>query len=414
MDLPSLILLAATFGAFFMAFSLGANDVANSMATPVSARALTLRQAVILSSLLNFLGAVFLGSQVATTIARGIISPESVPDQNIFMLGMFATLLSSGLWVLIATYTALPVSSTHSIVGSLMGFGLATGGPAVVQWSAILSIVASWLLSPLICAAAAFVIFFHIRKTILFNREMLRAALRWMPFWIALTVVSVVLSLCFKTPFGKALHLSGWAGISLAAGAAVVTVLILRAVLPKLLARGKAGDSPARLVDGLFRRMQVGTACYVALAHGANDVSNAVGPVVAIYFIATTGSMAGVMEIPFWLLALGGGGIAAGTLLMGRKVMDTVGERITQMNNSRGFVVALSSAATVLIASNMGLPISTTHATVGSVVGVGLARGFYAVDFRVLARIFLFWILTLPISAGTCIAIFYLLRLIFL
>jgi PiT family inorganic phosphate transporter len=414
MEVSLLLLIAATFGAFLMAFSLGANDVANSMAAPVSSKALTLRQAVVISCLLNFLGAVFLGSHVASTIARGIVSPETVPDQAIFMLGMFATLLSSGLWVLIATFTALPVSSTHSIVGSLVGFGIVTGGPEVVQWGQLLTIVASWLLSPLLCVAAAFLIFSHIRKTILFSKKMAEAALRWAPFWAALTVASVVLSLCYKTPFGKTLHLSGWTGLFLAAATVGATILLMRSLMPKLLAPKEKGDSPARRVDELFRRMQVGTACYVALAHGANDVSNAIGPVVAIYFIATTGSMAGVMEIPLWLLVLGGGGIAAGSLLMGHKVMHTVGERITKMNNSRGFVVALSSATTVLIASNMGLPISTTHAAVGSVVGVGLARGFYAVDFRVLIKIMLFWILTLPVAGFTCIVIFQALRWILL
>jgi PiT family inorganic phosphate transporter len=315
--------------------------------------------------------------------------------------------------VLIATFTALPVSSTHSIVGSLTGFGLAVGGPEVVQWSQLLTIVVSWLLSPLLCVVVAFLIFSHIRQTILFSRQMLAAAMRWTPFWAALTVAAVILSFCYKTPLGKSLHLSGWAGFCLAAAAAGMTAAFTRLFMPKLLAFKKTELSPARRVDELFRRMQVGTACYVALAHGANDVSNAIGPVVAIYFIATTGSMAGVMEIPFWLLLLGGGGIAAGSLIMGHKVMATVGERITRLNNSRGFVVALSSATTVLAASNLGLPISTTHASVGSIVGVGLAKGFYAVDFRVLIRIMLFWILTLPVAGLTCILIFQSLRWMF-
>ena len=414
MELPYLILIAATLGGFLMAFSLGANDVANSMASAVGAKAISLRQAIIIAAILNFAGAVFLGSHVAATICRGIINPEVIPDQNLLMLGMFAALLSSGLWVLVATFTALPVSSTHSIVGSILGFGLVAGGPEVVQWWSLAGIVLSWLVSPFFGALIAYVVFVHIRRTILYSKKIIKAAMFWAPLWIALTLVLVVLSFCYKTPYGKELDLAGWQGVCIAVLVSVVTIGFLHYYLPRIMREGNEDASPRAQVDELFRRMQVGTACYVALSQGANDVANAIGPVIAIYFIATEGSMMGNLDVPIWLLVMGGLGIATGIACLGHKVMATVGERITKMNNTRGFAVAFGSATTVLMASNMGMPVSTTHATVGSVVGVGLARGFHAVDFRVLAKIVLFWVLTVPIAGFSCILIFQILRWSFL
>lgn len=410
MELSTVILLAAILGGFLMAFSLGGNDVANSMASSVGSGAISIRQAIIIAAILNFVGAVFLGSQVAATICRGIINPDAISNQQDLMLGMLAALLSSGLWVLVATYTALPVSSTHSIVGSILGFGLIAGGPEVVYWWNLVGIVLSWLVSPFFGALIAYVVFVHIRKTILYSHKILKAARRWTPFWIALTVVLVILSFCYKTPYGKQLHLAGWQGLLIALIGGAATAFAMRLYFSKAIRKDSRSKNDQERVDDIFRRMQVGTACYVALSQGANDVANAVGPVVAIYYIATQGGMFGDFSVPVWLLVLGGAGIAAGIACIGHKVMGTVGERITQINNTRGFAVAFSSATTVLMASNLGLPVSTTHATVGSVVGVGLARGFYAVDFRVLANILLFWILTIPIAGFSCIVIFQILR----
>lgn len=414
MELPYIILGASILGGFFMAFSLGANDVANAMASAVGAKAISIRQAIIIAAALNFIGAVFLGSQVATTICRGIINPEVIADQQVLMLGMFASLLSSALWVLIATITALPVSSTHSIVGSIIGFGLVAGGPDVVHWWMMTGIVLSWIVSPFFGALIAYMVFMHIRKTILYRKDIIKATWFWAPMWSALTVVMVALSFCYKTPYGKNLQLNGWTGFVIALAAGAVTVFAIRALMPKMMKSASPDTTHREQVDEVFRNMQVGTACYVALSQGANDVANAIGPVIAIYFIATQGSMLGQMHVPVWLLILGGVGIATGIALMGHKVMGTVGERITKINNTRGFAVAFSSATTVLMASNLGLPVSTTHATVGSVVGVGLARGFHAVDFRVLGRIVLFWVLTVPIAAFSCIVIFQILRWTFL
>lgn len=410
MELADSIFIASVLGGFFMAFSLGANDVSNAMASAVGAKAISIRQAIVIAAVLNFVGAVFLGSQVAATIYKGIINPDVIPDQQLLMLGMFASLLSSALWVLVATLTALPVSSTHSIVGSILGFGLIAGGPDVVQWWMLAGIVFSWIISPFFGALIAYMVFMHIRKMILYRKNIIKAARFWAPMWSALTVVMVVLSFCYKTPYGKNLNLGGALGIGLALAAGAATVFLIRALLPRVLDNPDSTEPPSERVDEVFRQMQIGTACYVALSQGANDVANAIGPVIAIYFIAFHGSLSGALEVPMWVLVLGGAGIATGIATMGHKVMGTVGERITKINNTRGFAVAFSSATTVLMASNMGLPVSTTHATVGSVVGVGLARGFQAVDFRVLGKIVLFWVLTVPIAAFSCIVIFQLLR----
>lgn len=411
MELPTLILVLGVVAGFLMAFSLGANDVANSMAAAVGSKAISLRQAVIIASLLNFVGAVFLGAHVAGTISRGIINPDMVLDHKMLMVGMFAALLSSGLWVLIATLTALPVSSTHSIVGSIIGFGLVVGGPGVINWSSLGMVVLSWLVSPFFGALIAYLVFILIRRYILYAKDAVAAALRWAPVWIGLTLNLIILSFCFKTPYGKKLGLTWPFGIVLAVVIMFVTVLVCRALLPRLI--GGPGSALTK-VDELFRRMQMGTACYVALSQGANDVANAIGPVVAIYMIATEQSMAHGVEVPVWLLVMGGVGIALGIVIMGYKVMGTVGEKLTKMNNTRGFAVAFGSATTVLMASNMGMPVSTTHATVGSVVGVGLARGFAAVDFRVLLKIVAYWLLTVPVAGFSCIVIFKLLQWILL
>ncbi len=411
MDNATIVLVLAVLTGFLMAFSLGANDVANSMAAAVGAKAITIKQALVIASALNFVGAVFLGSEVATTICTGIINPAAIPDQKLLMVGMFAALLSAGLWVLVATFTALPVSSTHSIVGSVIGFGLVIGGPSAVDWSVLLKIVLAWIISPFCGAFIAYVVLSHIRGTILYSKNMLASALRWLPFWLGLTILLVALSFCFKTPVGKQLGFGWGHALVLSPLLMAVVILAFRPVLRKFSAKQ---ESAPKGVDEMFRRMQVGTACYVALSQGANDVANAIGPVAAIYIIARDNSLVNLVGIPMWLLLLGGLGIACGIFLLGHKVMGTVGESITQMNNTRGFAVAFSSATTVLMASNLGMPVSTTHASVGSVVGVGLARGFGAVDFRVLGKIVLYWVLTVPIAGFSCIVIFQILRWFFL
>ncbi|MBQ4133144.1 MAG: inorganic phosphate transporter [Desulfovibrionaceae bacterium] len=408
MDPTTLILIASIVAGLLVAFSLGANDVANSMAPAVGAKAISIWQAVLIAAVLNFIGAMFLGSNVTDTICKGIIDPAVIPTANMLAVGMLAALLSTGVWILIATMTELPVSSTHSIVGSLLGFGLIAGGIDVVQWGNIGGIVLSWIISPFFSGLIAFLIFIHIRRYILVRKDVLGAAVFWAPIWGSLTLALVILSFLYKTPYGKSLGISMPVGLLLTAVIMAVTTFFYRR---HIRSRLDPRVRPNRSVENIFRNLQICTACYVAISQGANDVANAIGPVAAIYGIAKgTYATEGGSIVPLWLLAMGGAGIAVGIVCLGHKVMNTVGKRITKLTNTRGFAVAFGAATTVLLASNLGMPVSTTHAAVGAVVGVGVARGFGAVDFRVLYKIVLYWVLTLPIAAITCIVIYQLLR----
>jgi len=407
MDLYDLFFYLSLGAGFLMAFNLGANDVANSMASAVGARAITVRQAVFIAGILNFVGAVFLGSHVTATISKGIINAQYITDPKIIMIGMFAALLSAALWVLVATLTALPVSSTHSIVGGILGFGLVAGGPSVVNWLKMGGIVLSWIISPFFAATIAYLIFTHIRRTIFFRREFLKQAQKWGPIWMGLTIFLIALSFLYKTPIGKKLHLP-WSISLLIALALATFIWALGNYFVKKIVTDKLEGAEG--VEMIFRRLQVGTSCYVALSQGANDVANAIGPVAAIYLISKQHMLLAKAEIPTYILVLGGLGIAVGITVLGHKVMATVGEKITTLTNTRGFAVDFGAASTVLAASNLGLPVSTTHAAVGAVVGVGLARGFTAVDFKVLGRIVVYWVLTVPIAALTSIIIFQILK----
>jgi PiT family inorganic phosphate transporter len=407
MDIYDLFLYMSVGAGFLMAFNLGANDVANSMASAVGARAITVKQAVFIAGILNFVGAVFLGSHVTATISKGIINPEVISDPKLIMIGMFASLLAAGLWVLVATLTSLPVSSTHSIVGAITGFGLVAGGPDVVNWLKMGGIVLSWIISPFFAAAIAYFIFTHIRKYILFKRHFIQQAKKWAPIWVAITLSMISLSFLYKTPAGKALGLHWLTSLAIAALLSFAAWAAARHFVSKFVLDEEEG---AEGVERIFRKMQVGTSCYVALSQGANDVANAIGPVAAIYLIAKEHMLLAKAEVPWPMLVLGGLGIAVGIAVLGHKVMATVGEKITTLTNTRGFAVDFGAASTVLVASNLGLPVSTTHAAVGGVVGVGLARGFSAVDFRVLLRIVAYWVATVPIAALTSIVIFVLLK----
>nr|WP_321259439.1 inorganic phosphate transporter [uncultured Pseudodesulfovibrio sp.] len=407
MDIYDLFLYLSLGAGFLMAFNLGANDVANSMASAVGARAITVKQAVFIAGSLNFVGAVFLGSHVTATISKGIINPEVITDPKIIMIGMFAALLAAGIWVLVATLTSLPVSSTHSIVGAIMGFGLVAGGPDVVNWLKMGGIVLSWIISPFLAAGIAYFIFSHIRKYILFKRQFIKQAKFWAPIWIAITLSMISLSFLYKTPAGKSLNLHWMQSLAIAAALSFLAWLLGKILVNRIAIDEEEG---AEGVERVFRKMQVGTSCYVALSQGANDVANAIGPVAAIYLIAKEHVLLSKAEVPWPMLVLGGCGIAIGIAVLGHKVMATVGTKITTLTNTRGFAVDVGAASTVLVASNLGLPVSTTHAAVGGVVGVGLARGFHAVDFRVLFRIVAYWVATVPIAALTSIVIFVLLK----
>ncbi|WP_028575012.1 inorganic phosphate transporter [Desulfonatronovibrio hydrogenovorans] len=411
MEFFDLFLYLSMAAGFLMAFSLGANDVANSMAPAVGARAITVRQAVIIAGSLTFVGAVFLGANVTATITRGIINPEYIADPKIMLLGMFSALLAASLWVLVASITSLPVSSTHSIVGSILGFALVAGGPNVINWWILSGVVLSWFISPLFAGGIAYFIFSHIRKYIFFKPHYLQQARIWAPRWIALTAMIVGYSFLYKTPLGKQLEFSRSAAMLTTTVIAFLVWMAARYFTNKLT---RKMEQNVEEVEGIFRRLQIMTASYVALSHGANDVANAIGPVAAIYLIARQQALIDTAEIPLFMLVLGGIGLSLGIMVLGHKVMSTVGNKITTLTHTRGFAVNFSTATTVLVASNMGMPVSTTHACVGGVTGVGLARGFSAVNFKVLLKIVGYWVLTVPIAALTSIVIFQVLMWTFI
>ncbi|MGB6011122.1 MAG: inorganic phosphate transporter [Desulfobacterales bacterium] len=400
-----ILIIGYIFG-FYMAWNIGANDVANSMASSVGAKAITIRQAIFLAGILNIIGAVFIGSHVTNTIRKGIVSTDIMTDPHVALIGALSALLAAALWVSFATWKSLPVSTTHSIVGAMIGFGIMAGGFSVINWGKLLAVVLSWIISPLFSIVIAYLIFKIIVRLILSKKDTFARALKLSPIFIGMTFFVVVLSFLFKTPLGKKMDLGPPASLTVAVILSVLLGFAGMAVLKRFVKDRESG------AEGIFRRIQVGTACYVALAQGANDVANAIGPLAVIYFLVKTGSVGGKVPVPVFLLLFGGVGIACGIAMAGHRVMDTMGRKITTLSNTRGFAVEFAAATTVLVASKMGLPVSTTHAAVGGVLGVGLARGIEAVNFGIVFKIMVYWVLTVPVAALTSMAIFKLLQII--
>jgi PiT family inorganic phosphate transporter len=400
------ILIVGYIFGFYMAWNIGANDVANSMASSVGAKAITIRQAIFLAGILNIIGAVFIGSHVTNTIRKGIVSTDIMTDPHVALIGALSALLAAALWVSFATWKSLPVSTTHSIVGAMIGFGIMAGGFTVINWGKLFAVVLSWIISPLFSVVIAYLIFKIIVRLILSQKDTFARALKLSPLFIGMTFFVVILSFLFKTPLGKKMDLGPMASLPLAI---VLSVLLGFAGMVALKRFVKDKEFGA---EGIFQRIQVGTACYVALAQGANDVANAIGPLAVIYFLVKTGSVGAKVPVPVFLLLFGGIGIACGIAMAGHRVMDTMGKKITALSNTRGFAVEFSAATTVLVASKMGLPVSTTHAAVGGVLGVGLARGMEAVNFGIVFKIMVYWVLTVPAAALTSMLIFKLLQII--
>jgi len=403
-----LIIGGASAIAFYMAWSIGANDVANSMATAVGAKAITFKQAVLIAGVLNFVGAVLVGSHVTDTVRKGIIDPIGI-DNQVLLLGFVASLIAAALWVTLSTWRELPISTTHSVIGALMGFGLVAGGTQVVMWDKLGSVVASWVLSPVAGCILAFIIFKIIVKTIFAKEHPVKSAKIVGPIIFGFTAFLIVSSLFLKTSLSKNYGISDIQGI-LIAGLVAIIVAIIGIILFRSIQ--EKGPEDYSTVEGIFRKLQIGTSCYVAFAHGANDVANAIGPIASIIPLAQGLSIGDQVNVPTWILALGGIGIAFGCMTWGRRVMKTVGGRITSLTNTRGFSVDFGAATTVLIASKLGLPISTSHTVVGAVIGVGLARGLEAIDLNVIKKIIVSWLLTVPVAAATSAAIFICLRAI--
>jgi PiT family inorganic phosphate transporter len=403
--------LAAAFG-LFMAWGIGANDVANAMATSVGSKALTIKQAILVAAIFEFAGAVLAGGEVTSTIRKGIVDAELLSGTpELLIYGMLAALLAAGSWLLIASKNGWPVSTTHSIVGAIVGFAAVGIGVEAVQWSKVGTIVMSWVVSPVTSGFIAYLIYRSVQKLILSQEDPLAKAKKYVPVYIFLAAFTITLVTILKglKHVGLTISLrdSYILAVAIAVGISLIGAYFIRRIEPdKKAEKGQHFYT----VERVFGVLMVVTACGMAFAHGSNDVANAIGPLAAVVSIASTGAIGAKSSLPIWVLALGGGGIVIGLATFGRHVIATVGKKITQLTPSRGFAAELAAATTIVIASGTGMPISTTHTLVGAVLGVGMARGIEAIDLRVVARILVSWVITIPAGAFLAILFFFVFR----
>ncbi|WML90228.1 anion permease [Thiothrix lacustris] len=408
------IALAAIFGVF-MAWGIGANDVANAMATSVGSKSITIKQALIIAAIFEFAGAYLAGGQVTETIRNGLVDMDAFSaNPELLVWGMLGSLLAAGTWLLVASLRGWPVSTTHSIVGAVVGFAAVGVGVDAVNWSTVGTTAISWVFSPMISGVLAFLIFMSLQKLVLNTKNPFQNAIKYGPFY--LFMVGFVLSLLTIKKGLKhvGLHLDNGMDLVLS-----VVVGIMIALLGRLLiSRVKFDEKIDRRfhfanVEKIFAVMMVFTASAMAFAHGSNDVANAVGPMAAVIDVAHSGVIAAKSSVPSWVLLVGAIGIVVGLGTYGYKVIQTVGNKITELTPTRGFSAEIATAMTVVMASYTGIPVSTTHTLVGAILGVGFARGIAAIDLRVVGGIFMSWVVTLPAGALLSVLFFYLLRGIF-
>ena len=410
-----LLITGCVFG-FFMAWGIGANDVANAMGTSVGARALTLFQAILVACIFEFAGAYLAGGEVTSTIRKDIIDPNILSGSpDLLVYGMLSSLLAAGTWLLIASYKGWPVSTTHSIVGAIVGFAAVGISMDAVVWNKVTTIISSWVVSPLMAGTISFLIFKSVQILILDTEDPFANAKKFVPGYMFLVGFVIAMVTFLKGLKHVGLDLSFQQSLLFSSAFGVVIALLGTAFLRGVDNSSKQrGDVVFDGVERVFAVLMVFTACAMAFAHGSNDVANAVGPLAAVANIVQSGGeIAAKSSMPWWILLLGGSGIVAGLIMLGYRVIETVGRNITELTPSRGFAAELAAATTVVLASGTGLPISTTHTLVGAVLGVGLARGISAVNARVVGKIILSWIITLPVGAGLSILFFFIFKALF-
>ena len=411
-----LIGLAGAFG-LLMAFGIGANDVANAMGTSVGSKALTIKQAIFVAMIFEFAGAFLAGGEVTATIRKGIIDATALSDTpELLVFGMMASLLAAGIWLIVATYFGWPVSTTHSIVGAIVGFAAVGIGMDLVQWGKVGSIVASWVISPVIAGTLAFVLFTSVQKLILNTDNPLNNAKKFVPIYMFLTGFMIALVTLFKGLKHVGIVMSTSSNIMIAIGFGVLVMIVGKIFINRQREPESVDkDFHYARVEKVFSVLMIITACAMAFAHGSNDVANAIGPLAAVVNIVESGGeVSAQAALPTWILLLGGLGIVLGLYFYGHKVMATIGSKITELTPSRGFAANLAAATTVVVASGTGLPISTSHTLVGAVLGVGMARGIAALNMGVLKNIAVSWIVTLPAGAILSMIFFFVLKGIFL
>jgi PiT family inorganic phosphate transporter len=411
-----LIMLAIGFG-LFMAWGIGANDVANAMGTSVGSGAITFKQAVVIAIIFEFAGAILAGGEVTATIRKGILDATLFTDNpHLLVYGMLASLLAAGTWLLIASSLGWPVSTTHSIVGAIVGFGAVGVGVDAVAWDKVIQIVMSWVASPVLAGTLAVIIFKSLQSLVIDTKDPLANAKKYLPFYVFFVGFIIALVTLFKgIKHVEALkYISKDTSLSLIIAVAVgILAAVIAAFIMKRIKIDPKDDKDFHYanMEKLFAVLMVITASAMAFAHGSNDVANAIGPLAAVYSIVESGGdIVSKSVIPSWVLLVGGGGIVFGLVTYGFKVMKTIGKGITELTPSRGFAAELAAATTVVLASSTGIPVSTTQVLVGAVLGVGIARGVAALNMRVINTIFLSWLITLPAGAIMSILFFFALK----
>jgi len=409
------ITLAGVFG-LFMAWGIGANDVANAMATSVGSKAITVKTAILIAAVFEFSGAILAGGEVTSTIRKGIVDPTAIEgNPELLIFGMLASLLAAGIWLLVASKKGWPVSTTHSIVGAVVGFAAVGIGMDAVKWDKVGSIVMSWVVSPLTSGIIAFLLFQSVQVLILRTENPLKKAKQYVPVYIFLTGFFMTLVTIKK-------GLKHVSDIQISSSEsylyAAIAGLLIAAVGAIFISKIKPDPTKEKefhfhTVEKVFAVLMVITASGLAFAHGSNDVANAVGPLAAVVSTAKTGLITGKAALDTWILFVGGIGIVIGLATYGRKVMETVGRKITHLTPSRGFAAELAASMTIVVASSTGMPISTTHTLVGAVLGVGMAKGISAINLSVVRGIFSSWIITIPAGAILSIIFFFILKTIF-
>ena len=411
-----LLVLACLFG-FFMAWGVGANDVANAMGTSVGSRALTIKQAILIAMVFEFCGAYLAGGEVTETIKNGIVDAEAI-SPDLMVLGMMSALLAAGTWLLIATRKGWPVSTTHSIVGAVIGFAAVGVSTDAVHWESVGPIVASCVVTPFLSGLVAFGLFMSVQALIINTDSPFKNAKRFVPLYMFLTGFMVSIMTLSKGLKHIGLNLSSNESLLLSVGVGALVMLLGIAILSRIQIDEEADKAfHFASVERVFAVLMIFTACAMAFAHGANDVANAVGPLAAIVGVIEsngTAEIAAKSAVPGWVLLLGAIGIVIGLATYGYKVIATIGKEITELTPSRGFAAELATASTVVGASAIGLPVSTTHTLVGAVLGIGIARGIGALNLGVIGSIFMSWVITLPVGAGLSILFFFILRGVFL
>jgi len=405
------LLVAAVIFSFYASFMGGANDFANSFGTSVGSGAIKLKFAVLIAIVATFTGAVFAGGNVTSTIRQGIVDPLMFEgNYRLLALGLISALVGSGAFIQVASRYGLPVSTTHAIVGALVGFGVVSNGFWSISWGTVGWISVSWVLSPIGGALFGYFVFKVISKQVLQRDNPAESARFWIPFFIGLAVTSVTLSMIYKGLKNLNLALPLWQAIPIA---------LLFGLLIALVAYWRIGDfshlpyeEQLEMAERKFRFIQIFTAGYMAFAHGSNDVANGVGPLAGVYALYMNGFIPIKAAVPVWILTLGGVGIVLGLAVFGKKVIETIGTKITHITPSRGFAAEFAAATIVLIFSKAGMPISTTHTIVGAVIGVGMARGMASLDMRVIRHILTSWVVTIPAAAVASALTFWLAKMI--